>query len=457
MKTYLRYAILTTAIVLFAVINTAPASTPKIKDKTGTSLYKQSGSKSFIETQTAMTVGLDDSLKTLERSTIDVQFDLVNLFRLQENSQMIVSALPQAAKSGVNAEKLYNFSLLNGTIITNIKKLPENTRLEVQTPVAVAGARGTAFAVTVSKSTAKISTLENKVEIISRENIFKSVVAQSYRKVVVAPWSDTKISAVGTGVLSEKILGKMVKESMDKIMLRAHGKGYAPTDVTDPDKAFNTAETEARIKAENNLADIISEIKTGPEKNLADMMFDDSSTASKLFGIVTKARSVETKQNADGSVEVIIEIRADEIQQMVNQKINVWKSIKQISKSQYMKIYPALARVTTERAAKLDAYRRLAEKIYGTVISSHSTLADLALKNDTITNVVQGIVQGASVTDTVYFSDGTIKVTMNIDGKLVKTQIGSASGSDLGVNYISSPQAIEYEEHRFFRILKQME
>jgi len=46
---------------------------------------------------------------------------------------------------------------------------------------------------------------------------------------------------------------------------------------------------------------------------------------------------------------------------------------------------------------------------------------------------------------------------MNIDGKLVKTQIGSASGSDLGVNYISSPQAIEYEEHRFFRILKQME
>lgn len=440
----------------YGVAETSESANPKIKAKEGTALYKQASGVSFVEVTAGQELALNDELKTMEKSTVDVEFDLVNLFRVQAKSHIKVNEIPSAAQTGKNAERLYNLGLIDGSMIAKLNKLPQGTRFEVQTPVAVAGARGTAFAVTEADSRSTITTLENKVDIKSKEERFKSVVADSYRRVVVSPWDATRLSAVGTGVLSEAILGRMIKDSMDKIMLRAEGKGGPHPEIPDQVAAKAQSEKEARAVAENKLAEIISEIKIGPEKNLANLMFDDTSIAGKLFEMVSKARTIETKQNPDGSVTVVIELRADEIQQLVKQRINVWKSIKIISRTEYMQAFPALARVTTERAAKLDGYRRLAEKIYGTVVSSETTVEDLALKNDTIKNVVQGVVQGATVTDTVYYSDGSIKVTMAIDGSPVRNQISSASGEDLGNDYVSSPEGIEYNEYRFFEILKEM-
>ena len=54
-------------------------------------------------------------------------------------------------------------------------------------------------------------------------------------------------------------------------------------------------------------------------------------------------------------------------------------------------------RLMALRASKLDAYRALAERIYGTSISGMSTVQDYVLKNDGFGTVVDSVIRGARV------------------------------------------------------------
>jgi hypothetical protein len=77
-------------------------------------------------------------------------------------------------------------------------------------------------------------------------------------------------------------------------------------------------------------------------------------------------------------------------------------------------ISPAQARLMAERAAKLDAYRNLLEQAYGVQITSHSTVKDFVLQNDTIRSRVDAFIKGARVVDTRHLSDGSVEVEMEL-------------------------------------------
>jgi hypothetical protein len=77
-------------------------------------------------------------------------------------------------------------------------------------------------------------------------------------------------------------------------------------------------------------------------------------------------------------------------------------------------INPAQARLMTERAAKLDAYRNLLESAYGVAIRSNSNVRDFVLKNDTIRSRVEAYIRGAKVIDTRYHNDGGVEVDMEV-------------------------------------------
>ena len=74
----------------------------------------------------------------------------------------------------------------------------------------------------------------------------------------------------------------------------------------------------------------------------------------------------------------------------------------------------AQARIMTERAAKLDAYRNLLENIYGVNISARSNVRDFILKNDSVKSRVDAYVRGAKVVHTMYHEDGGVEVEMEI-------------------------------------------
>ncbi len=77
-------------------------------------------------------------------------------------------------------------------------------------------------------------------------------------------------------------------------------------------------------------------------------------------------------------------------------------------------INQAQARLMTERAAKLDAYRNLLEEAYGVAIQSNTSVKDFVTQSDTIRARVEAYIKGAKVVDTRYLDDGSAEVEMEI-------------------------------------------
>lgn len=74
----------------------------------------------------------------------------------------------------------------------------------------------------------------------------------------------------------------------------------------------------------------------------------------------------------------------------------------------------AEARLMAERAAKLDAMRNLAEKIYGVKIDAATTVRDYVVEHDEVKAEIEKYLRGADVTDTRYLSDGSVEVDVEI-------------------------------------------
>ncbi len=103
---------------------------------------------------------------------------------------------------------------------------------------------------------------------------------------------------------------------------------------------------------------------------------------------------------------------------------------------------PAQARAMAERAAQVVAYRNLLEAVKGVRIDATTTVENFMVTSDVVRTQVSGFVQGATVMDKKYMSDGSVEVTVGMrltgalaDALLPKTSqaappagVGSASG-----------------------------
>lgn len=76
-------------------------------------------------------------------------------------------------------------------------------------------------------------------------------------------------------------------------------------------------------------------------------------------------------------------------------------------------------RLLAMRASRLDAYRNLAEQIYGTAVFGQSRVDDLTLKGDRFRTLVDTTVRGAQVVDVRELKDGgyetVLEVALNAD------------------------------------------
>lgn len=83
---------------------------------------------------------------------------------------------------------------------------------------------------------------------------------------------------------------------------------------------------------------------------------------------------------------------------------------------------PAQARAMAERAAQVVAYRNLLEAVKGVRVDSTTTVENFIVTSDVIKTQVNGIIQGATVMDKKYMSDGSVEVTvgMKLTGALAE-------------------------------------
>jgi len=83
----------------------------------------------------------------------------------------------------------------------------------------------------------------------------------------------------------------------------------------------------------------------------------------------------------------------------------------------------AQARAMAERAAQVVAYRNLLEAVKGVRVDSTTTVENFMVTSDVIKTEVSGFIQGATIMDKKYMSDGSVEVTvgMKLTGALADT------------------------------------
>ncbi|KQQ87218.1 LPP20 family lipoprotein [Massilia sp. Leaf139] len=79
------------------------------------------------------------------------------------------------------------------------------------------------------------------------------------------------------------------------------------------------------------------------------------------------------------------------------------------------RVSPAQRKLLAMRAARLDAYRAMAEQVYGMRIEGGSTVGSLALKDDSFKVYIDAFIRGARVTNVAQREDGSYETTVEMD------------------------------------------
>ena len=79
------------------------------------------------------------------------------------------------------------------------------------------------------------------------------------------------------------------------------------------------------------------------------------------------------------------------------------------------RVSPAQRKLLAMRAARLDAYRAMAEQVYGLRVEGGSTVGSLALKDDSFKVYIDAFIRGARVTNVAAREDGSYETTVEMD------------------------------------------
>ncbi len=71
-------------------------------------------------------------------------------------------------------------------------------------------------------------------------------------------------------------------------------------------------------------------------------------------------------------------------------------------------------RLMAIRASRLDAYRAMAERVYGTKITGSSTVRDLVIQNDSFRTYVDTFIHGSRVVSTDVLPDGSVETVLEM-------------------------------------------
>ncbi|MEI8388211.1 MAG: hypothetical protein WCG76_11450 [Verrucomicrobiota bacterium] len=191
----------------------------------------------------------------------------------------------------------------------------------------------------------------------------------------------------------------------------------------------------AELDGNRLLAERIYGIAVDGDTTVYDLALENDdvrgAVSACLLGVVTTG---EPEFFEDGRVELVRAVRIQDVIERLNTvikntkldsgRIKVESSSKRTVETKEKNIdvmgnaalpgSEGQQKVLAKRAAELDAYRRLAERVMGMKINGESTMRDFAIKNDRITAAVAAAVKGATPTAIKYKPDGTCEVTLEL-------------------------------------------
>ncbi len=85
----------------------------------------------------------------------------------------------------------------------------------------------------------------------------------------------------------------------------------------------------------------------------------------------------------------------------------------------------AVARLGAERVARADAYRNLLEAIKGVTVTGNTTIKNSMEESMEVKTYVEGVVKGAEVVTTKYYSDGGVDVVIRVPLSTLVEKVGA--------------------------------
>lgn len=409
-----------------------------IIQKTHGIVQKSLDQQNWIKTEINDKIQENTYLKTEQDSFCEVQLDQNNLFRIKESTLIQVKHLwDQEILKGKNVVKLIQINLIDGQISSQLDDLPDDTQFEVHSPVSIAGAKGTGFDVIYhSKNpTTQIAVYESSVSVQSLLSPTQKTMLNQYQQMDIAPWNQSVIIEDGTGVLSTSILGSdFINKKQSQRTIEVHAK--------------NINSEEARLNALAQLSSILLNLHIKNDLSFGDFLIQNYEVSVPFYQFIENIEGQFDKATQEYSIQLDLQ----EIEKLIKQEFEqIFRPIQQISLNEYSQLFGAKARVTTQRAAKIDAYRKLAESIFGVIINAETTVQDFAVSNDSITTQVNGIVRGAQLLNTFYYSDGSVLVQMKINGQMIPSTLQSTCGNVFGETYMSRAKAMSLDKITSYR------
>ena len=191
----------------------------------------------------------------------------------------------------------------------------------------------------------------------------------------------------------------------------------------------------AELDGNRLLVERIFGIQVDGESTVYDLALQDDAVAGAVQATLVGAVTVgEPEFFDDGRVELVRAARIQDVIERLNTvikhtqldsgKVRITTNSKRSMETKEKNIdvmgnaalpgSKGQEKVLAKRAAEMDAYRRLAERIMGVEIASDTTVKDLATQSDEIRSALAALVQGAAPTAIKYRPDGTCEVTLEI-------------------------------------------
>ncbi len=396
-------------------------------------------------------------LKTGTRSYIEVSLDEQNGFRIKGTTQVKVEKIYDAAEDETGSViRLVELQVVDGEVNARLNQLPDDVRVRVVSPTAVAGAAGTGFTFSFNKAEnlSLVKVIESSVVVEALDRANKTIKVEALQQVEATPWQGGTITATGRGVLSEKVLGKefveRFRQKAEDVKVSVTATAPAPDDVADEQQRRAASKTEALDIAHAKLSAVVLGLAVNEFTTVADLVAEDEALGQKVYGLIAALAPAETTFGDDDACTVTLALDMKALGEALDQDVGgVIASVEEIAKADYLKKFGARAAITTKRAATVDAQRRLAEKIYGSVIEGGRTLEDAARQNGRVRVTVQGVVRGAVVEEEHYFSDGSVSVVMSCPGD----QIAANHGAIVGDTFLSSPEPAVINDFMDYRVM----
>ena len=437
---------------------TAESPSAAVQEMKGECDFKEAGKTKWNPVETSARYQMDTSLKTGSHSFMQVGFDEFNSFRMKSNTQVVVNAIEEESKvKGGNIVKIIKLDILDGEVGVKLEQLPKDSIMKVSGPTAVAGASGTGFSVLANKlkGVTRVAVYDSTVLVEAFDKPNKAVELAEFQETTAAPWKGSMITGKGVGYLSRRQLGDefvdKFKQPADEVKIEAKGTAKAPENEKDKDERRKASEQAAIEDARASLAQIVLPMSISQDKTVADVLKEDPEKSKTVYEMISKADIAGLAFADDDTATVTATINLADLSKALDMDIvTVLATVKEITRAEYLQKFGAKALETTETAAKVVAQRNIAERLYGSVITTGNTLRDEAGKNNQITIKVQGIVKDAKIAVRRYFADGSIEVIMEAPGAQVQTDLGRGL---VGDTWLASPETVQVDD---FEMMKEL-